>query len=166
MIPIHLLTPDGAGLTMLWKKFDAHRASFADDLPDDPIHFVCWLSATDVRVFLVGEDPTEPIGVFIFTGIVQDEAAWTHVFIWDQDAASFKDLIESAQATCISMFKAYNLHRINGLTPVTNVPARVFAEKVGFKIEGRLVEAMMDKGLRTDAWISGLLLKYLPSTPT
>lgn len=163
IVPVRPFVPTVGGLESLWKRFDDARAAFSDELPKTPIEFCGWLANDSTRLFEVG-DPADPVGLFIFAGIAEGEAAWAHLYIWNRHDPRYTHagLIDAAQRTCAAIFQVFKLIRINGLTPVTHVHARVFAERVGFKVEGRLRHAVSVGGMRTDAWISGLLPSDLP----
>lgn len=149
--------PTQENLKLLFDKFQANRSAFSDEVPTDPIHFVGWLAAEDSYMFAVTTDEGEPIGVFIFSGInMKDGACYSHVFVWDRDRIPFPDLVLAGQIAAAGVFKG-GIKRITGVTPVTHAHARVYAEKIGFKVEGRLRKALSVGGLATDAWISGLL---------
>lgn len=156
MIPV---TPFRLGidtLERLWKRFDANRAMFSDELPTSETAFALWTCSDSTKMFDVGP-PDDPVGIFIFCDVVAGESAWSHLFIWDRERYSYREIVEAAQMTCRAMFDAFRLARINGLTPCSNVRARAFAEAVGFKIEGTLRDAVSVGGHREKAWISGLL---------
>ena len=148
--------PTQENLQLLYKKFDEHREFFSDELPRDPIHFVSWLASDDSAIFAVTKDDGEPVGVFIFTGIVPQESCYSHVYIWDRDALPAAEYVIAAQVAAAGVFQS-GIRRITGVTPVTHLHARVFAERVGFVMEGRLRKACKVGGDYTDAWISGLL---------
>lgn len=142
MLQLNTFVPTERGIEELWKKFDAIR-DHMPGLVDNPFGFVTWLCAQDAITLLVG--PTEtPVGAFIFTGITPGDSAWCHPIIWDQRAIAkqHEDLVEAAQAACTSIMRQFNLHRLNGATPETNVVALRFAERVGFKHEGTHREAL------------------------
>lgn len=145
-------------LVYLWHKFDEHRELFPDELPTDPIRFAAWLANDETYTFAVWADDNakEPLGVFIFTGIVPGDSCYSHVYIWDRDAIPFADLVLAGRIAAAGVFQS-GIQRINGVTPATHLHARVFAERVGFKVEGRLRKALHVGGERVDAWISGLL---------
>jgi len=165
MAPIRLFQPTADGLKRLWEQFDKHRAHFPDELPREPIDFVCWLAAEDVRVVEIG--PAEaPVGVYVFTGIVPGVSAWAHPFVWDRDAYPPADLIAAARQACLALFQAFGLRRINGLTPTTHPHARIFAERVGFRVEGTLRAACVVKDAPVNAWISGLIPSDLAPAAT
>jgi hypothetical protein len=154
--PISMFVPNQRGLEQLWRTFDEHRAEWGVDIPDNPIGFVCWLTASDTQVFLLGPADT-PDGAFVFGGIVPGDAAFAHTFIWNRDRYKPGEIIAAAKVVAAAVMRAHDLRRLLGLTPVTHVPARVFAERVGFKVQGRLREAVKAFGRTEDAWISDLL---------
>lgn len=158
MLPLQALVCTPEAVKMLWEKFQEHRNWFSDELASDPIYFYAWIAAKDARGFLVG-DP--PVGLFLFTDITLGAGANAHIFLWDREQGTYEDRIKAAQIACSAMFKALELQRIGGLTPVTNVPAKAFAEKVGFKILGRAHRVLQQGGLWGDAWISELLPEHL-----
>lgn len=163
MLAVNHFAPNAENLRFLWDKFQAGRDYFTDEFPDDPIHFVVWVSARDSRGFLVG--PAEkPAGFFLFTNIVPDNDAFAHIYVWDRADIVPVELVQAAKVACAAMFESFNLVRINGLTPCFNKRARIFAERVGFKIEGTARKAIVYKGEREDAWFSGLLREDLQST--
>lgn len=144
-------------LNALWEKFDSNRGLFPDELPPNPIEFTCWLAAADAMAVGINTDDGRLVGIFLFTGIVREESCWAHVFIWDKDADEPKEFIRAAQVAAAAVFQSTRVRRINGLTPVTHLPALVFSEKVGFVKEGRLREAAKVGGKHVDAWISSML---------
>ncbi len=163
--PVRLFLPNADGLKFLWEKFDGHRHFFEDNLPKDPFGFCTWILQSDAQSFLVGgvqADPSSAQGLFLFTGIVPGDSCFAHIFVWNKEGMTPKDLVRAAQTTCASVMVAHNLHRISGLTPTTMAPARVFAERVGFKIEGTMRKALSHQGFRGDAWFSGLTRADLP----
>lgn len=160
VVPVNLFIPNQAGLERLWNEFDSRRAEWGVDIPETPIGFVCWLTAADTQVFLLGP-PDEPDGVFVFGGIVPGDAAFAHTFIWNRDRYAPKELIHVAQTVAAAIMRAHDLRRLLGLTPVTHVPARVFAERIGFKVQGRLRQAVKSFGRVEDAWISDLVREDL-----
>lgn len=163
MLRVLPFRPNEDALRLLWERISANRAGLADDFPLDPLGFTCWICATDTAAFTVWEpEGTEPIGLFVFANIQANEAAWAHIFIWNRETAHPRDLVEAARTACAAMFRAFGLVRINGLTPSSNVPARVFAERVGFKIEGTVRDGVSMGGHREAAWLSGLLPSDLP----
>lgn len=153
---VSVLPPTQENLRLLYDKFEEHREYFTDELPHDPIHFVAWLAAEDSAIFAVTTDDDVPVGVFIFTAIVQNESCYCHVYIWDRDALSYTDRILAARIAAAGVFKA-GIKRITGVPPVTNPYARKFAEEVGFVLEGRLRKACKVRGEYTDTWLLGLL---------
>lgn len=160
MLPVNHFTPNAENLRFLWEKFNAARDYFTDEFPEDPIHFVVWVSARDSRGFLVGP-ADKPVGFFLFSNIVPDNDAFGHVFLWDLDTSTPVERVIAAQIACAAMFESFNLVRINGLTPAHSLPALVFAERVGFKREGKVRKGLVFKGVREDAFLTGLLREDL-----
>jgi hypothetical protein len=163
-VEIRPFQPTAESLERLWKKFDENRSLFPA-LPANPFEFVCWLAAEDTKVFEVG-GVESPAGVFIFTGIIPGESAWAHIYLWDLETTTPVERVQAAQVACAVMFRDAKLRRISGLTPVTNAPALVFAERVGFKREGRIRKAVVLNDLPTDAWLTGLLPEDLAGSDT
>lgn len=141
MLPLNVFIPNESGLKELWKHFDGAREHMPG-LASDIVGFIMWICSADAMTLLVGPADA-PVGAFVFTGIVPDESAWCHMLVWDLRAVAHKheDLVESAQAACASVMKQFNLHRLNGSTPETNLPALRFAKRVGFVQEGVAREA-------------------------
>lgn len=149
--------PTQEHLQFLFAKFQENKAAFSDEVPSDPIPFVSWLAAEDTTMFAATTDEGDVCGVFIFTGInLHDGACYAHIFFWDRDSIPFPERVLAGQVAAAGVFKA-GIRRITGLTPTTHAHARAYAERVGFKVEGRLRKAVQVGGLATDAWISGLL---------
>lgn len=162
-VPVSVFIPNEAGLVALWREFEKARPSFDDSLPTNPIGFVTWLASTGTQAFILG-DASAPDGVFIFSGITPGDSAFAHVFIWGREKYTYPDLLAAARVTLGAVFVAHNLRRVLGLTPVTNMPARAFAEAVGFKVAGRLREAVTMGGMPTDAWVSDILRSDLEAS--
>lgn len=153
---VEVFVPNPATLSLLWKKFDANRAQFSDELDSDPIHFVCWVSAPDALGFLIYGLNPEPAGFFLFTNIEPNRWAWSHIYVWDRHALSPRDLVRAAQIACGSVMSRFNLVAIRGMTPHHAPEARVFAERVGFVVNGSLPKAVQHGGQWEEAWISSL----------
>ena len=141
----------------LWERIEHLRPQLADSFPSTPLAFVCWAFTSDATSFEVRDDDGKVVGWFLFTDVVPGDSAWAHVFIWEPEKTDPAELAYLAKAACGSMFRTFGLARINGLTPKTLAHARVFAERVGFKVEGHIRSALSVGGLRTDAWLTGLL---------
>ena len=153
---INLMIPNSDSMKFLWEKFDEWRDRFSDELPTNQIDFACWIAADQNISFIVGPDAQTPVGLFLFQNVTPGASAFCHVFVWDKESMPFKDLVAHAREACSAVMLSHNLQRLNGMTPVTAVPARVFAEKVGFKVEGRVRKASLVDGIWEDAWISGM----------
>lgn len=164
-IPVRLFVPTAESLKHLWDRLDGLRAGLGDEFPADPFAFVAWLDPATTRLFEFGPGEA-PLGIGVFTAIEPGEAAWAHIFVWaERGTYPPGDLVTAARVACAGVMQAFGLVRINGLTPVTNVPARVFAERVGFRIEGRARKACRVNGMRVDGWLSGLLPEDLLAEP-
>ena len=155
---LRVFIPSAEGLRWLWQALDSRRNEFRVGLPEDPIGFVCWLTASDSQSFLIGGDAESCDGLFLFNSIVPGDVAFCHVFIWGRDKYAPKDLVAAAQTAAAAVMKAHNLRRLLGMTPTTHAHAKAFAERVGFKVQGRLRNAVDDGGGNyVDAWISDML---------
>jgi hypothetical protein len=163
--PIRVFLPNEEGLKYLWEKFDSHRDEFPCEIPKDPIAFCTWILQPDSQIFLVGgseDDPTTAEGMFLLSGIQPNENAFSHIYIWGRHKMRPKDLISAAKQAIVAVMVAHNLHRISGITPMTCPEAKLFATRVGFKVEGVLRKAIIHQGLRVDAWVSGIIRSDLP----
>jgi hypothetical protein len=157
MITVQLAKPTVKYTEALFKKFNARRDEFGDELASDILSFYFWIFAEDSAAFSVYQEGVkEPIGLFLFTGIEKGMSCFSHVFMWDLEGVDHAELLNVARITCRAVLDRFELNRISGLTPVTHPHARVFAEQVGYKIEGKLRKAVRIRGKVRDAWISGL----------
>ncbi|WP_037605436.1 GNAT family N-acetyltransferase [Streptacidiphilus rugosus] len=64
---------------------------------------------------------------------------------------------EAVAAMCDWAFDEVGVARIEWLAMVGNQGSRAVAEKVGFRFEGTLRSRLLQHGVRSDAWIGGLL---------
>ena len=164
MLTVTPFAPTDANLRALWEHVKPMRDILTDEFPADPFAFVCWAFPSDAVSFEVRHERGHMIGWFLFTNIRPGDSAWSHIFVWDQSEVSPLELVEAARTACGAIFRAFNVARINGLTPVSKPEARVFAKRVGFQIEGTVRSAAVIGGKREDAWISGLLPSDLEFT--
>ena len=161
MIPSRLFVPNVEGLEWLWKKFNENRHLFDDSLVATPIEMACWLAARDTASFTLGASETDPDGIVIFAGIMPGFGAIAHIFIWNPEPHHPRDLIRTLRVIALTVMKANDLHRLTLITPIRKPEARILANRVGFKTEGRLVEAVKEDGQWADAWLLGLLPRYV-----
>lgn len=68
---------------------------------------------------------------------------------------------EAVDAVCRWGFDQLGLQRVEWLAYVGNEASRRVAERVGFRQEGLLRSALVQRGRRQDAWIAGLLPRDL-----
>lgn len=157
----HPIFPTAESLRFLWERFSENAKYFPQGFVADPIAFTCWLANKSSLVIGVGP-LADPLGVFVFTDITPDDFANAHILIWKRHAAPHEDLVAAGRTACASVMRSFRLHRIATFMPVSNVPARAFAEQVGFVKEGRPREAMItSEGYHEDAWMLGLLASDL-----
>ncbi len=158
---VRLFVPSEAGIRALWDgAFDKMRETLDSSFARDPLAFGCWLSATDTLAFTVHKPDAPspmPIGLFVFSNIINNDSAFAHIFVWERSGVTSRDLVNAAQASCGAMLRNFNLARISGLTPVSLSPALTFAHWVGFKWEGTVRQAVRFGGWREDATLTGLL---------
>jgi RimJ/RimL family protein N-acetyltransferase len=128
-----------------------------DACPQTLAELAMWLMAPNLRGWLLHlGDLTSTVGLFIFNDIQPHESALCHVFVWRRDGYEARELVEFAKVACGAVMQAFDLYRLNGLTTTSNLPARIFLGRVGFKVEGTLREVLRMQGFRADAWISGM----------
>lgn len=156
-LDVNLFIPNEANLSLVWERIQSLRPLLEDTFPDNPFGFTCWIGANNSMAFVVGP-PEDPHGLFVFTSIVEGDSAFCHILLWNLEGSTMPERIQAARDSCGAAMYAHQLVRLQGLTPTDNLPARIFAEKVGFKyLKGALREAVLVNGARLDAWVCDLL---------
>ncbi|MFZ5518244.1 MAG: GNAT family N-acetyltransferase [Candidatus Zhuqueibacterota bacterium] len=123
-------------------------------------------AAKDAVVFLIRERQTDnPIGQTAFFRIdYVSRAAVFYLAILDTEYWSRGFGTEATQLMVRYGFDTLNLHRIQLHVCAENIAAIKIYQKVGFKKEGILRQAMYRRGAFVDFWVMGLLKDEWPGT--
>ena len=155
MLPVRVFIPNVDGLKWLLEKCTEHAHEWALDIPQDPIEFTALMAGGTSACFTIGDK--DPLGIFLFTEIMLHNTCLSHVLIWGK--CNTKDLVMAARRTIAAIMEACDLHRVNGVTPVTHPLGRRFAHMVGFKEEGLLREVVKIGDTWHDGWLNAILRK-------
>lgn len=112
----------------------------------------------DVRCAICRDNETQPLGIVSLTGIdpVHRNAEF-HILIGDTSARGQGSGSEATAVMLRHAFHDLNLHRVYLFVLTTNLSAIRVYEKVGFRREGTLREAVFKNGSYQDLFLMGLL---------
>jgi RimJ/RimL family protein N-acetyltransferase len=96
--------------------------------------------------------------VLASVSLVHVQEGSAEVGYWAAPGARGRGVVtEAVRRLCRWAFEELGLQRVEWLAYVGNDASRRVAEKVGFRPEGLLRSALVQRGRRHDAWIGGLL---------
>ena len=141
-------------IAQLWLKAKDHDVLFSDYTEGKFEPFLDVLM--DPRgVFLeIVNDEDDVIGLMYLSDVVPGFDAYGHFTFWDAVASGREPL---ALFAIEQIMDRYKLHRLSAMIPVYQSGTIRFTEKLGFKREGEIREAIPHKGRWMPAYHYGIL---------
>jgi hypothetical protein len=146
---VWIASKDPTTLTRLWGKLSQYDQLFSDESRGDLQGYVAHMSSPTAVIFETYQ------GVLVLDCLKVGRSAEAHLSFWDKKLSVRKPLVSQMLGWA---FDVYNLHRIAVMLPVYAKAVKFFVrDKLGFRKEGVMRDAMLSRGKWIDVEIYALL---------